>query len=333
MKPKFSSAPAILITLLALLALLAVVVQQARPSTEAVRLRNALLWDQVQPADFSWTPDAVPAGYAVDAAGGHALFDGVARQLRLADAATDWERSLRIARHLLDNPRFGGPAMDDLAGTYRQILAGNGYCADYTTTFIGIARSAGIFAREWAFSFDGFGGHGHAFTEVFDRDARRWRFLDSFNNFYVVDKASGEPLSAMEFRDRLRNNDDRITIVKAGPGRLGMRDAASVLRYYREGADQWYLWWGNAVVRYDESLVVRTLGRLSRSLEQLGAMAMGVHPRIHAIATDSNASMRQRMVALGWQMLAALVAGCALALLLLVQVRQRLRRHAPTPAG
>lgn len=323
MKFRFCSTPAILVTVLALLALLAIAALHARPSTEAVRLRNALLWDNAQPADFEWSPKDVPSSYAIDGPGQQALFDQVATELQLSSASDDWARALLIAHHLLANDRTGRAAMDDLAGTYRKILAGGGYCADYTTTFIAIARSAGMFVREWAFSFDGYGGHGHAFVEVFDRNAGSWRFLDVFNNFFVVNRATGQPLTALAFRDHLRGAKLDIQIVKAAGGRLGFRDEAALMRYYHEGADQWYLWWGNAVVHYDNSLATRVLGRVSRSAEQLGAIATGVHPRIRALKSASNLGMQQQMATLKWKLLALFAGAFGLATALILQLRQR----------
>ena len=323
MKSKFCSAPAILFTVLALLALLAMLAQHASPATEVVRLRNALLWDNAQPADFEWTPKDVPSSYAIDSPGQHALFDHVATQLDLPSASNDWERALLIARHLLANDRKGGPAKDDLEGTYRKIMAGGGYCGDYTTTFIAIARSAGMFVREWAFSFDGYGGHGHAFVEVFDRNTGSWRFLDVFNNFFVVNRGTGQPLSALAFRDHLRGAKLDIQIVKAAAGRLGFRDQAKLMSYYHDGADQWYLWWGNAVVQYDNSLATRGLGRVSRSAEQLGAIATGVYPRIRALKSESNLGMQQQMAALKWKLLASFAGALGLITALILQLRQR----------
>ncbi|WP_284615887.1 transglutaminase-like domain-containing protein [Aquabacterium humicola] len=328
MKRALSSVPAILATLAALFLLLVYVAQHARPSTEAVRLRNALLWSATTPmAAIDWTPANPPADYLVDAAAApNPAFDRVAAELKLAALPTDWDRAVAISRHLLDNPRKGDAAQDDLAGTYRKILQGSGYCADYTTTFIAIARAAGMFVREWAFSFDGYGGHGHAFVELYDRQAKRWRFIDPFNNFYVVDAGSREPLSAAEWRAVLRGDGRQIAIVKPAPGRLGFRNELDLYEYYKNGADQWYLWWGNAVQRYDDSFAVQQLGRLSRSLEQLGAIVLGVHPRIHAVESDTNGPMRERMASLKTKLLAAFAGGIALAALLLGQLLMRRRR-------
>jgi hypothetical protein len=245
----------------------------------------------------------------------------------LPAAGDDWGRALEIARHLVRHAKYGNAAKSDLLGTYRTILAGGGYCADFSRVFVAMAGSAGLFAREWAFSFDGYGGHGHAFVEVFDRTSGQWRMIDAFNNFYPVDASSGRPLSALQWRERLvAGQTAGVRIEPVGPGRPGFRTEAQLLDYYRHGADQWYLWWGNAAYTYDASPATRLLGGVSRALEQLGAIGLGVHPRIHAIASDSNASMRSAMVRLKWRLVATGLAGAALTLVLLWQVSSLARR-------
>ena len=54
-----------------------------------------------------------------------------------------------------------------------------------------LAGAAGLTAREWGFSFDGFGGHGHALVEVYDRGLSKWVFLDVYNNIQALDAATG----------------------------------------------------------------------------------------------------------------------------------------------
>ena len=257
-------------------------------------------------------------------------FAAVVEQLGLARAGSDWERGRLIAAHLVAAAKTGNAARADLAGTYRKILAGEGYCADFTTTFIAIARAAGLFAREWAFSFDGFGGHGHALVELWSRDQQRWLLLDVFNNWAPLDAASGEPMSAAEFRSRLQGGrQSSVKVERLGPGRFGFRDEEALWAYYGAGADQWYLWWGNAVYAYDGSLVNRLFSPLSRSLEQLAAVAVGTHPRVMAIASSSNALLRERMLSLRSKLLMAGAAGLLLGLLLLMQLVSRWRsRHA-----
>lgn len=332
MSRRLASNAAIAATLLALLLLAGSLLPHLRPSSEAVRLRNALLFDAAQPGDFSWTPEQAPASFAQDRVVPPTPLAEATTALLVVPDESDWDKSLRIARHLVRHAAQGGAAKTDLLGTYQTILKGGGYCADYTTTFIAMARSAGIFAREWAFSFDGYGGHGHALIEVWDRASRQWRMLDVFNNFYATDTASGRPLAALEFREHVASGRGEVTIQRIGPGRDGFNSRDALYTYYRDGADQWYLWWGNAVYDYDASLASRLLGRVSRSAEQLGAIAQGVHPRIRALPSDSNAVLRARAQRLQWRLLATGAAGTLLALLLLVQLvlrwRSRSEHHA-----
>jgi Transglutaminase-like superfamily len=245
----------------------------------------------------------------------------------LPSADGDWNRAMEIARHLVRHAKYGNPAKSDLVGTYRTILAGGGYCADFSRVFVAMASSAGIFAREWAFSFDGYGGYGHAFVEVFDRASDQWRMIDVFNNFYPADAASGHPLSALQWRDRLRaERTGTVRIMPVGQGRPGFRTDQQLFDYYHRGSDQWYLWWGNARYAYDASPATRLLGGISRSLEQLAAIGLGVHPHIHAIPSETNAKMREAMVHLKWRLTATGIAGGALCLLLCFQVTALSRR-------
>lgn len=333
MTRRLASNAAIAMTLLLLLLLCASLLPHLRASTEAVRLRNALLFEPSGPADFNWTPDTVPDSFAIDRAVPRTTLSDVTAKLLTAPQEPDWDKSLRIAQHLILQARQGGAARNDLEGTYQTIMQGGGYCADYTTVFIAMARSAGIFAREWAFSFDGYGGHGHALIEIYDRASKQWRMLDVFNNFYVTETASGRPLSALEFREHVRSGQDRnqVTIHRIGLGRDGFRSIDELYRYYLDGADQWYLWWGNAVYAYDASLASRTFGHVSRSLEQLAAVALGVHPTIRALPTESNQGLRQAARRLHWRLLATGALGVLLAGLLVLQLVLRWRgrsRHA-----
>ena len=95
--------------------------------------------------------------------------------------------------------------------------------------------------------------------------AQRWLFLDVFNNFHVVDAASGEPLGALEFRDFAAGNREGVAMRPNGSGRPGYHLRAKALDYYRRGAPEWYMWWGNAVFSYYAHPLVRVAGRVSRS--------------------------------------------------------------------
>lgn len=297
------------------------VLAQAFPSSEAVRLRNALLIENGAPADFNWTPERMPAGFMISQRPPYPEFIAAMRASGAESVAGDWHKALALATYLSRNAKYTIPIKSDLVTTLREIVDdGIGYCADYTEVYLALARAAGLTAREWAFSFDGFGGHGHSIIEVFDRQRGRWLFLDVYNNIHGLDAASGEPMSALEFRRRMLGEGGEARIVPNGPGWLKYPHEEKLREYYRRGAAEWYLWWGNAVTSYDAHPLIHAAGLVSRSLEQLVAMAVGMHPRIRVLPTAGNAAQYRRMVALGQQLRWAALALAVLAVTLTVQL-------------
>lgn len=284
-------------------------VPHLKNSAELVRMRNALLLD-VEPANPDWSPASVPPSFARETAAPIALYaDAVARH-SLRVEGDDWATALKIGQHLLvDGRRSGGAIQDDLEQTYLRITGkGEGYCGDFADSFTGLATAAGVFSRPWAFSFDGFGGHGHIFNEIWDSRNARWVMIDVHNNFYVVD-GDDRPLSAMDFRDALASGAD-VRLVPVKPAaKPGFRFDEKALEYYRRGLPEWYMWWGNNVFEYDQAPLVRALGNAHRALEQLGGVAAGVHPAIRILATPDNAAQRESMAWLRLRLIAVVVAG------------------------
>lgn len=290
--------------------------------TELVRLRNALLYDPV-PADASWTPLDVPASYLIETASPHPEFSRIVEQNHLGVAGDDWATALRIGRHLLarvDSSVESGPIQRDLRQTYRRITDfGEGYCGDFVDAFTALATTAGVFSRAWAFSFDGYGGHGHVLNEIWDRKSSQWRLIDVFNNFYVVDH-NERPLSALEFRAALLRGDPiRWRPISPSPT-AGYRYVDKALDYYRRGAPEWYLWWGNNVFAYDGNPVLAAAGRVSRSLQQFLAVVADLHPTIRAIHEDANLHQRSRLARVKVHLLTVLVLTPALLLLAVVSL-------------
>lgn len=316
----------IAVNLLILLAMTAYVLSLASPSTEAVRLRNAILIEPARSGDFAWTPDSVPADFPLDTASASPTFRKIVADLTGGRQIADLDLALLLAANLTHNAKNGEAIQSTLEDTYAKIQEGYGYCSDFTNVFLGLAKAAGLFAREWAFSFDGFGGHGHAMVEVFDRQRGKWVFIDVFNNFRVVDAETGQPMSALEFHAYLKDGGRQVKIVRNGAGRFGFKNDEHLFDYYRHGASQWYLWWGNAVFAYDASPLVEMLSPLSRSAEQLAAIAVGVHPRIKAIEEADNLDMRKHMFVLKHELVAMFWAGLILSLTLLAQVYSLIRR-------
>jgi hypothetical protein len=102
--------------------------------------------------------------------------------------------------------------------------------------------------------------------------------------------------------------------------------------YYRRGLPEWYLWMGNNVFEYDQSALVRGLGKVHRALEQLGGIAAGVHPGIRILETADNAAQHEAMRWLRVRLLAVVVLslatlGCLMAWII---ARRRSRNREPS---
>lgn len=288
--------------------------------TELVRLRHALVLADSSDADFNWTPANVPADFLLERAAPDPLFVDVVGRLGLAAMPSDWERAVAISRHLLGSSPvlLGGAIQLDLLDTYRGIVnRGQGYCGDFADVFTGLALAAGIPVRTWAFSFDGFGGHGHIWPEIWNRQLGRWQLIDVFNNTYFV-SVQGMPLSALEVRRALLDDPASLRLVPLHPGaRPGAMVEAKLWDYYRHGLPEWYMVWGNNVFSYDRAFLVRALGPFARSLEQLGGIAQGVYPGVRILAEPANQRQVEAMhrVRLHLYAVGGLVAAALLALL------------------
>jgi hypothetical protein len=288
----------IALDLAALGVLLAYMTWLAYPPAEAVRLRNALLLRNASVPDFSWTPETAPTDFLKEIHPPTTEYATVVRSLGIAEMGLDWDKARTLAAHLVEHAADKGPIRADLSTTYRRIREGDGYCADFVKAYLGLAHAAGLFARQWAFSFDGFGGHGHTVVEVFDRQRERWVFVDVYNNFHAIDTKSDEVLSALEFRDFAAGRRDRVAIRPNGVGRPGFIYEAKAVDYYRRGVPEWYMWWGNAVFSYYAHPLVRIVGPVSRSLEGLVAIVLGLQPKMQIYPATENRVQARRMVEL-----------------------------------
>jgi glycosyltransferase involved in cell wall biosynthesis len=289
----------------------------ASSSTELVRLRNALLYVGAAEPDsvaFSWRPQQVPAGFLQERGPVDPLFADVAQRLELDTLSDDWERALAISQHLLASQPVlsGGAIQGDLHATYRGIVEdGEGYCGDFVRAFTALATAAGIPVRNWAFSFDGFGGHGHVWSEIWNRQLHVWQLLDVFDNYYFA-RADGRPLSALAFRATMLSDPRSLRLLPLAPkARPGYTIESKAWDYFRLGLPQWYLWWGNNVFSYDREPVVRWFAGRSRALEQLAGTATGAHPGLMLLADPENAAERRALERLRWHLLAAVLASLA----------------------
>ncbi len=324
------SIPAIL-----LIVSVALTVPMVPSSSEAVRLRNSLIFDTIAVDDLRWSPPEYPQGFKLGAAAPPPEFEHAIAEIPSPSSPSspidgDVTRALAAGTYLAIEGFQGGRIQSDAVTNLKGIVDnGAGYCADFSQVFNGLAHTLSIPVREWGMSFDGFGGDGHAFNEFYDQARDRWIFIDSYFSFYVTDSASGEPLSVLEFRDRLGSDAKRATIavVPLLEERFLFESADNALDYYTDGADELYLWWGNNVFDYDESALVSMAARLSRHLEQAMAILVGVHPEIRIIATGENRERVAELERLRQRFLILAAIGIAASLALAIQIVSALRRR------
>lgn len=279
----------------------------AVPSSEAVRLRNAFLIEAGRAGDFDWTPNDRPSDFRWEHEPATARFQAAVETIR-DEPGDAFVQAKSLAAQLLKNANDGGAIQRGLDETYRRITEdGTGYCADFVRVFLAMAHAAGIPARQWAFSFDGFGGHGHTFPEIFDIRTGRWLMLDVFSNLYPV-SASGQPLSALEFRQVLLDSSATVRLRRISYGRLEFPIEEKAIEYYRRGAAEWYLWWGNDVFSYERHPAVRFGAVLGRGGEQLAALLAGVYPKFKVLDAQRHVAQIQRMAQLRQELI---LLGCA----------------------
>ena len=283
-------------------------------STEAVRMRNALLLIEGNETPLDWAPPKSPDGFMLEGGPPDPIFAEAVNRLGLAGMASDWDRAIAISRHLLaGNPSVGGAIRADLRTTYVRILTqGDGYCGDFTRVFSALATAAGIPVRSWAFSFDGFGGHGHVWPEIWNRQLNRWQLIDIFDNSYFT-LSDGVAISALEFRRAMKEHPRELRLVPLYSGaRPGYVIEEKAWDYYRRGLPEWYQYWGNNIFSYERAFMVRSFVDLSRSLAQFGGIVQGVSPGIRILKDPANQVQEAALIRLRQHLL--IVGGlCAVA--------------------
>lgn len=308
-------------------------------SIDAIRIRNAMVAELGAPADTEWRPEAVPSSYRWESRSAPAYFAGIVGSvLPESQSEPALVRALRLARHLRENARRGPPIQANSRETYEKIRAGKGgYCSDYTQSFNALALAAGLAVREWGFTWDDM-ANGHAFNEVWDPTLQKWIFIDSFVSFYVIDRATDEPLSALEFRDVLLDGSDAsgIEVVRIVPQRFGFKTDEQALAWYRRGVPRMFLVLGNSVYSYDASPLVQVAEALPRSVEMTLAILLGEHPDFLFVPTAPEGEVAAQVRQIGWELAWVLVKLAAIVLLAVVLAvtlwrlgRGRSRRSAP----
>lgn len=319
----------LVLDLLALLVLGLWLVSHAIPSSEAVRLRNALSYGgTIAAADLDWAPDKAPHSFKFQGTQLPPNLTDAVRQLDFSQARDNWSRSQIIARHLQGYIRDKGPVMAGLEQTYRKVVTeGEGYCGDYARLFSAMAQAAGIPVRQWSFSFDGYGGHGHIFNEIWDEQSGRWLAIDVYNNYLYVDAQSGHPLSALDFRAALRGDRASPQLQKFNSQiRPGFEIPEKATDYYQRGANEWYLLWGSDIAGADQNPWVKWTDKLSRHLGQLMAIVVGVQPDVRIIATSESAGKIAALAQLHGNLIVVLSMSATLLLIAIVLgiARQRM---------
>ncbi len=320
---------------LALLAAVALPAPHLVSGTELVRVRNALLLGPDLAPGQDWSPPGRAPGFRTETVAPPPHFVDVAARLSLQDLPDDWARAVAISRHLLGSasPLNGGAVQHNLRHTYDAIVQrGDGYCGDFVRVFTAIANAAGMTVRPWAFSFDGFGGHGHIWVEVWNRQQLRWQLVDVFQNYYFTD-GSAEPLSALAFRQALSSGSPTLRLHALHEGvPPGWAEEPRAWDYFRRGLPQWYAPWGNNVFTVDQAWPTRHLAGVARPLEQLGSIVAGVQPDIRILADASNRADRAALASLRSRLMAAVGLGVAGVLLWGLSLLPG-RRVRPVPAA
>lgn len=306
----------LLLSAVLLLGVVLTVLDFAFPSSEAVRLRNAMLLESRAAADLAWTPQKAPASFRIER---HEMPEAIRAGAAAATAGVtggDLETARALAGHLLSHATRGG-RIDafDVERTYRTIIdSGTGYCADVVDSFVALSHAAGIAVRPWAFSFDGLGGLGHIVAEIYDRQRGRWIMVDVFNNVLALDSQSGEPLGAMDFRVKFLADKSSVRFVPIGPWRQEFQRYEKLVEYYSDGIDQWYLWNGNNVVGRSDHWLVRAAGHVTEELAELASISLGLSPHIIPVQSARNevsiASLKRIRAWLSGALVAAIVLVC-----------------------
>ena len=95
----------IVANLATMLLLAGYVLSQTYPSTEAGRLRNALVIEAGVASDFNWTPEHAPTSFAAEHKPAPAAFVAVVHDAGANTASGDWEKGLALAAHLTRNTK------------------------------------------------------------------------------------------------------------------------------------------------------------------------------------------------------------------------------------
>lgn len=276
------------------------------PRGGIVRARNAFLLKRGARDRFDWTPVSLPRDFRVTKGVTPPVVERALRGAGIDRIQRDRERALAIVGYLLRSAGTGGGIRADLATTFRGIQEGRGYCADFVRVYMAAAASVNLFCRRWAFSFDGFGGHGHTFVEIYDNDHACWMFVDVFNNVFAVRRGDRQPLDAIALRAQLISDAGAVQFVPASSGRPGYPHHDKLVDYYKRGLREWCMWWGNDEGDREHDVIARILLGISGRLAYRLVTGVSTAPKLVVLegghdeaAVVRAAKLRHRIVLAG----------------------------------
>jgi hypothetical protein len=251
---------------------------------------NSLVLTRPESGDFSWGPHDTPSSFLLESSVPSSYFARVADSLQSTAGRSPLPRldlMKLLVEHLKQTSGEGGAIRGDLRSTHRAITeTGRGYCADYIRSFLALTHALGIPTRHWGLGFDRLGG-GHAFVEFYSDEVDDWVFLDPYFAFYVVSAGDRSPLSVQGFHATITSPELAAEVIPIGAGLFQFPSLQSVITYYTNSSDYFYLFWGNNVASRDSHPLIRSAGRHSRVLELLVAISVGYYPGVRPFPTGT----------------------------------------------
>jgi hypothetical protein len=310
---------AVALTAMALVLSCALLISYVGNGQDIALIRNSLVYEtRDSEATFRAAPTAPPPLITAPA-----WRDAAAAAGALNAQSSDFERALALVRHL-DQPGYprGGMLALPSLDTYRAMRdSGRGYCADYTQVFLALAEAAGLSAREWGISFNGYSGAGHALVEIYAREIHDWIMLDVFNGLYVSDEAH-RPLSLPALRARLVRGERAGLNVEVVADIMPFASLSLALHYLERGMPRAYLWINPQAAGQPQALLDE-LSRHSRALAQLFAIASGRAPRMVLMPAPTQRAALLELRLLRLACVTALISSVLLVVLLWRRYRSR----------
>ena len=219
----------------------------------------------------------------------------------------DWARALALVGMLVRHAKHEGGIRADLATLSRASSRGMGTAP---TTFAYTCRRTlrgpvlppmGFFVRRIRRTWP------HLRRGLRPAARERWAFVDVHNNVYAVLAGTDAPIDALSLRQALLARPLRSSSGAPAPGRLGFPHFDKLLDYYRRGAGEWYLWWGNDVITRDHRICTCALESVRSTCPRLGS-AVGLPPLVVIVTADNEIAIARMQ----------LCKGCACAVAILV---------------